>query len=102
MSNDGMLRLYKQTENESFSEQANLAFGRNLQESMCLTLIGQNNFLLFVGGYDSKIHVYTLKLDSNQFIYRFSMTGHFNSIKTLAVSNVLQGEIIYLASGSQD
>lgn len=39
MSNDGMLRLYSATtaEDGKYIEKANLAFGRNLQESLCLS-----------------------------------------------------------------
>lgn len=67
---------------------------------MCLVALGAQHILLFVGGYDSKIHVYSIKFDSNQFIYRFSMLGHFNSIKALAVSSPLTNNVAYLASGS--
>jgi WD40 repeat protein len=102
MSNDGMLRLYQSTEDGKYVEKANLAFGRNLQESICLSELGNDHIVLLVGGYDSKIHVYTIKLNSNKFIYRFSMLGHFNSIKALTVSPKLANDVFYLASGSQD
>lgn len=69
---------------------------------MCLSELGKDHLLVLVGGYDSKIHVYTIKLSSNKLNYRFSMLGHFNSIKALSVSPKLENEVLYLASGSQD
>ena len=102
MSNDGMLRLYQSNEDGQYIEKANIAFGRNLQESMCISELGNDHVVLLVGGYDSKIHVYTIKLSSNKFIYRSSMLGHFNSIKALTVSPKLTNNVLYLASGSQD
>ena len=44
--------------------------------------------LLMMGGYDCKIHVYTVKRgsDLSELKFRFSMLGHLNSIKDLAIS----------------
>jgi len=56
-----------------------------LQETFCLTNI-YDNLVLIIGGYDQKIHVYTTTSHSNQMVFRFSMLGHFNSIKDLSVS----------------
>jgi len=69
---------------------------------MCLSELGKEHIVLLVGGYDSKIHVYTIKLSGDKLIYRFSMLGHFNSIKALSVSPKLANDVVYLASGSQD
>jgi len=102
MSNDGMLRLFQNDESGNFVEKANLAFGRNLQESICLSELGNTHLILLIGGYDSKIHVYTFRKNSSNLVYKFSMLGHFNSIKSIAVSPLLKDKVVYIASGSQD
>jgi WD40 repeat protein len=60
ISDDGNLRLYERTDGD-FKVKAELMFGRNLQEAVCLTMIGQNHLLLLLGGYQSQIHAYTLQ-----------------------------------------
>lgn len=56
--------------------------------------------MVLVGGYSSQIHVYIL--EESQLKFKFSLLGHFNSIKALAVSSSLSGQVKYLASASQD
>ena len=71
--------------------------------------------MVIVGGYDSKLHVYTTrrgKTDSHPseaLTYHFSMLGHLNSIKDIAISPILGGKednltmpdaSIYIASAS--
>jgi hypothetical protein len=43
--------------------------------------------MVLVGGYSSQIHVYIL--EESQLKFKFSLLGHFNSIKALAVSSPL-------------
>ena len=91
---------------------AELLFGRNLQETATLKEIGSKHLLLLTGGYDSQIHVYsTLRgQEQTELSYRFSMLGHFNSIKNMAFSpelgrnaeNPNLRDVTYLASCSQD
>ena len=50
MGMDGTLRLFRS--DEGFVMLAELLFGKNLQETMCLTTIGEKHLLLTVGGYD--------------------------------------------------
>ena len=93
-----------------FIEKAMLMFGRNLQETAALHVIGSNHLLLLTGGYDSQIHVYsTLRgTEESPLTYQFSMLGHFNSVKQLAFSpeigknseNPDKREVYYLASCS--
>lgn len=56
--------------------------------------------MVLVGGYSSQIHVYILC--EGQLKYYFSLLGHFNSVKALAVSSRLKNDVKYLASASQD
>jgi hypothetical protein len=44
-----------------------------------------------LGGYSSQIHVYTIEtvVKEAQFQYKFSMLGHLNSVKDIAISDVL-------------
>lgn len=59
--------------------------------------------MLMVGGYNSQIHVYTIESCGDKLEFRFSMLGHFNSVKALAISQSLgQTNIRYIASASQD
>lgn len=77
--------MYSKTEGQ-FSTKSSLLFGRNLQETFCIVDV-KSYLLVMIGGYDSKIHVYTTKRDSSSEItFRFSMLGHLNSIKDLSVS----------------
>jgi len=68
-----------------------------------LSTLGNNHLILMVGGYNSQIHVYTIGLNDSQLQFKFSMLGHFNSIKSLAISSQLgESQIRYIASASQD
>jgi hypothetical protein len=48
-----------------------------------------------IGGYDSKVHVYTIKRGITEvkadqaFLFHFSLLGHMNSIKDIAISPIL-------------
>jgi len=84
MANDGELRLY--SGEAELSEMATLLFGRNLQEALCLTHVGKGHLMLMVGGYNSQIHLYTIETTGVKLEYRFSMLGHFNSVKSIAIS----------------
>ena len=81
-----------------------MLFGRNLQESLCLTTLGPEHLMLMIGGYNSQMHIYTIGGKDDQFTYRFSALGHLNSIKSIAISEELTpgSETRYVASGSQD
>jgi len=60
-----------------------------------------NHLMLMIGGYDSKIHVYTTKRNMvDELTFRFSMLGHLDSIKDLSISPALGKDTHYLASGS--
>jgi hypothetical protein len=100
LANDGCLKLY--SGKEELSEQSTLLFGRNLQESLCLTTLGPEHLMLMIGGYNSQMHVYTIGSKDDQFTYRFSALGHLNSIKSIAISEELTpgSETRYVASGS--
>lgn len=86
-----------------------------MQEAFELSPIGKKHLLLVVGGYDSKIHCYTslrapfqAKENVNVdglFSYKFSLTGHMNSLKDFSFSSAkfeLPQEVQFLASASQD
>ena len=62
MCMDGKLVLWAidSSSTSAFNQKAFLLFGRNLQETTALHNIGKNHLLLLTGGYDSKIHVYTI------------------------------------------
>lgn len=101
MANDGALRLY--SGEQQLSEMATLLFARNLQEALCLTHVGKGHLMLMVGGYNSQIHLYTIQTTGGaaKLDYRFSMLGHFNSVKAIAISEQLgTTDIRYVASGS--
>jgi WD40 repeat protein len=72
-----------------------------------------------IGGYDSKVHVYTIKRGITEvkpdqaFLFHFSLLGHMNSIKDIAISPILKqsnpddtlavaGTSIYISTVSQD
>ena len=62
--------------------------------------IGENSILLLVGGYDVNIHVYLFPRISNQspsdtklFKYKFSLLGHFNSLRDFDFSPLLPNEV---------
>jgi len=86
----GVSGLSLTTDEKKFIVENNISgitlFGRNLQETFCIVDV-KSYLLVMIGGYDSKIHVYTTKRDSSSEItFRFSMLGHLNSIKDLSVS----------------
>ena len=88
----GDLKLWSLSPDGSFILKASLLFGRNLQETTALGCIGEEQIMLLTGGYDSKIHVYTIgRKADDKLAYQFSMLGHFNSVKDLAFSPVLAG-----------
>lgn len=58
--------------------------------------------MLLIGGYNSQLHVYTIGLTEKQFKYRFSLLGHMNSIKAIAISEEIEPDVRYIATGSQD
>ena len=62
MANDGVLKLYGGA--QELKEIATLLFGRNLQETICLTHLGSEHLMLMIGGYNSQIHVYTIATTS--------------------------------------
>ena len=74
--------------------------------------IGEKYLLVVVGGYDSNIHCYTCLRNPptdqdkyQHFQYKFSLTGHMDSIKDFAFTLrhfEMAGDIQYLASCSQD
>ena len=111
MSLDGDLKMWL-LKDESFSKVGILIFGKNLQESFGLTPIGDGHLLLVVGGYDSNIHCYTclrnppVDQDHHKFFdYKFSLTGHMDSIKDFAFTKrnfEIANDIQLLASCSQD
>ena len=60
---------------------------------MGLTVVGKKYLMLVVGGYDKNIHVYTClrqaqpKDLSKYFQYKFSLTGHIDSLKSFQFTN---------------
>lgn len=111
----GSLKLWAKRETK-FEIIGEILFGKNLQEAFDLTLIGQKYLLLVVGGYDRQIHCYTCPRAqhivaethkvSKHFTYKFSLTGHMDSLKDFAFTGShslqLPNQVQYLASGSQD
>lgn len=90
---------------DRFEKVGEILFGKNLQEAMQITTIGKKHLLLVVGGYDSNIHCYTCLRGSGDFVYKFSLTGHLNSIKDFSFTSqkfVLPDDTFYLATCSQD
>lgn len=87
----GDLKLWSLNDG-AFILKASLLFGRNLQETTAIRCIGEEQIMVLTGGYDSKIHVYTIgrKLD-DKLTYQFSMLGHFNSIKDLSFAPEIAG-----------
>jgi len=104
----GVLKLWsRKASSNEFILKSELLFGRNLQETSAVFSIGEQTLLVLVGGYDSKVHVYTTIRSSDkptELKFAFSMLGHMNSVKDLAFSAPLgpTKEINYLASCSQD
>ena len=91
-----------------------ILFGKNLQEALQMTTIGKKYILVVVGGYDSNIHCYTClrkeHINENHdvkkaFSYKFSLTGHMNSLKDFAFTSPqfsFKSGLQLLASASQD
>lgn len=108
MCSEGILKLWTGVFDAdgvvSFQLKSELLFGRNLQEVTELKTLGEGDLLLLTGGYDSKIHIYmTVRgAAASELLYQLSMTGHFNSIKSLHFSPELAQSSSYLVSGSQD
>jgi hypothetical protein len=93
----GTLKLWTLSQTGVKYEQiGQILFGKNLQEAMELTLVGSKYLLLVVGGYDSNIHCYTClrkehtpegtSIDKH-LAYKFSLTGHMNSLKDFTFTN---------------
>jgi hypothetical protein len=57
----GDLKLWSLGHDGSFGLKSSLLFGRNLQETASLQCVGNQHLMLLTGGYDSKIHVYTIQ-----------------------------------------
>jgi hypothetical protein len=103
----GTLKLFQGVNEDTIEFKSELLFGKNLQEAIGLTQLGEKNLLLTVGGYDSNIHTYLIpripfQTDKNIFKYKFSLLGHFNSIKAFAFTPLLDDGIRYMATCSQD
>lgn len=107
----GTLNLWSNTGSQ-YEVIGELLFGKNLQEAFQLTALGKEHLLMTVGGYDSKIHCYTCRRPSTlkekvqpskYFTYKFSLTGHQNSLKDFSFTAPkikLPNEVQYLASCS--
>jgi WD40 repeat protein len=94
MCSDGKMTMWfgeLNDEHNKYHFKSELLFGRNLQEVSAIQCIGKEHLLVLVGGYDSKVHIYTIKRGSNKddFSFHFSLLGHKNSIKDLAISPIL-------------
>lgn len=83
----GDLKLWSLNQEGTFELKASLLFGRNLQETNAIACLG-DHLMLLTGGYDSKVHLYTIprKTSDAKLTFQFSMLGHLNSIKDLAFS----------------
>lgn len=63
---------------------------------------------MVVGGYDLNIHCYLVPRLPYQseitktFKYKFSLLGHFNSLRDFDFTPMLDKEVRYMASSSQD
>lgn len=58
MCSTGTLKLWQGSTINNISFRQELLFGKNLQEAIGVTAVGQKHLILLVGGYDSNIHVY--------------------------------------------
>jgi len=61
--------------------------------------------MVVLGGYDSKIHVYTIprihaQKEQVELTYHFSLLGHLNSVKDFSFTSLLKDKVRYLASCS--
>jgi len=104
----GTLKLWQGTNLENIEYREKLLFGKNLQEALGLIAIGDKHLMLAIGGYDINIHIYLIpriqhqSADQKIFKYKFSLLGHMNSMRYFAFSPVLDKQIFYMASCSQD
>jgi WD40 repeat protein len=75
---------------------------------MGLVHIGDKHLMAVIGGYDMNIHVYLIpriqfqSADSKIFKYKFSLLGHINAIRGFDFTGIVDKNIIYMASCSQD
>ena len=60
--------------------------------------------MVFMGGIDQKIHYYELDLSNQEskLSYKFSLSGHENSITKLVISKDSNSNELLLASASKD
>ena len=84
-----------------------LLFGKNLQEAVNMVEIGEKHLLVVVGGYDLNIHCYIVPRIPYQdgqktFKYKFSLLGHFNSLRDFDFTPLMDQGVRYMASSSQD
>jgi WD40 repeat protein len=61
MCGEGVLRVWAALAGGEFILKSELFFGRLLQESSALHALGKTQLILAVGGYDSKVHIYTME-----------------------------------------
>ena len=54
----GTLKLWQGTNESNIAFRGELLFGKNLQEAIGITSLGDKHLLVVVGGYDVNIHVY--------------------------------------------
>jgi WD40 repeat protein len=102
----GTMKLWQGSSIESIEYKDQLIFGKNLQEAMGLTLVGEKHLMLTIGGYDKCIHVYLIpRLEhqnsiSKTFKYKFSLLGHLNSLRDFDFTEELDNHVRYMASCS--
>ncbi len=72
-------------------------FGKNLQEAIGMTRVGEKHVMLCVGGYDINIHVYLVPRIGYQedkiFKYKFSLQGHLNALRYFSFSPMLENSV---------
>ena len=94
-----MLKLWQGKELEKIEYREKLMFGKNLQEAIGMTKLGEKHVMLCVGGYDINIHVYLVPRIEYQnqedkiFKYKFSLLGHLNALRYFSFSPLLENSV---------
>ena len=87
-NSEGVVRLWTLAgvELKMFSE---LKFGTNVLEALRINVISADYAFLYLGGYDSKIHIYSIELNTLEAEFQASLGGHTNSIRDFAFAEGL-------------
>ena len=98
---EGALALYS-TQYNTHELLCKLDFSDQLLEAISISLLPDSNttLILAVGGYQKEIYIYTLDTENPLAQLQLSLSGHTNSIRD--IDFITLGEVVYIASGSQD